>query len=313
MKKLLLLSLLLVDAGAFAADSKPLVLITVELPHAVLLPGVPFDATVKYTNLSDRRVAAGVTARVTITQQGGHPVTMERSAQILGVDFPSVDGNFELEPHGVGTGVMPWDQNWFHDDAAFTMPGRYDIELDVIGNAATVDEGVVCACLLHATPVRLMRITPAGEDAEVWARLQKSGRGQWPSHGFGSPADRDKMAAEIVRQHRDSAYYPYALVLGDDGAGKTPLSVAEDAVRRFQRSPAYPHLLIFTGLAAVHAAYAARNRGAFDEAMQDLQLFRFYNDEALRTGSDAVRVHARGNAGTADFLRSEFEKARPRQ
>ena len=147
----------------------------------------------------------------------------------------------------------------------------------------------------------------------MWERMERSAGGKWPSHGFGSRADRANVAREIVKNHPNSDYYPYALVLTDRSAVKMSLDTAQDAVQRFRNSPAYPHLLLAAGLSAAHAADAARRRGAADEAVKALQLDRFFNEEALRMGSDAVRAQASVNSRRADSLLDEFRRSRAQQ
>lgn len=310
MRNMLSCLLFFAAVAALGAGQPSLVAVTVELPHSTLLPGVPFDMTIRYTNLTDRRIAAGATARVTITPIGAPPITMERWAFIDEADFPTSPRNFELEPRGTATGVIRWDNNWFYDDAAVTVPGTYDISLEIVGNPAVVEEGTLFAGAIHTAPVRLTRIDPVGQNAEVWARMQQSAAGRWPSHGFGSRADRENVAREIMDRFPDSDYYPYALVLADRMLVRTSFAAAEDAVTRFRRSPAYPHLLVFAGLAAARAADDARKRGAIGDAVTKLQLYRYYNEEALRTGSEAVRGQAVVNARDADFLIGEVRKAR---
>jgi hypothetical protein len=84
----------------------------------VILPGVPFDLSVTYRNLSGRPVAAGALATMIISTANGTPVRLKSPAH---VDHPGLrqSRNFELQPGETQTGTINWHSNWFYDDAAF--------------------------------------------------------------------------------------------------------------------------------------------------------------------------------------------------
>src|ERR1043165_9480684 len=161
MKKSLVFLLFFAAGAAFAAD-RPLVNVTIDLPQAKLLPGVPFDITVTYKNASDQFVAVGKTASLIITPQNGTPVRLQPRGIVQ--QGASQDPNLELQPKETQVGTINWHANWFYEDAAFTVPGIYDIALEIVGDAASAeDETFVYAGTIRTAPTRLVRIQPAGE------------------------------------------------------------------------------------------------------------------------------------------------------
>jgi hypothetical protein len=285
-----LAALLLLGATTVNAAPPP-VAVTLTLPRTSVLPGVPFDIIVHFRNLSGHPVAVGRTAVVTVTPAGGAPVRMARFAHIDSPDASINEANVDLEPGEVRDGYISWDSNWFFDDAAVTVPGTYDIALDLSGNPNEVDDGVTLVGPVRTSSARLVRIDPTGDDAQVWHRLQEASNGEWPSHGFGSRAARTNVAAEVIASHPASGYFPYAVILNHDFPR---LAVVRDAASRFKESPAYPHVLLTAArVASVEGRRAAMSTATAADAEQFLQLAMELSDSAARTDNPAVAGQAR--------------------
>src|SRR5437868_896129 len=118
---LLLLLPAVVEQGA---ESLP-VTVSLELPYASVLPGVPFDLTVVYKNNTAERIAVGRTATVIVTPRGSGPVRLPNHARIERPDLLQEPRNIELEPGETQRAFIAWDSNCFFDDAAVTGPGTY--------------------------------------------------------------------------------------------------------------------------------------------------------------------------------------------
>jgi hypothetical protein len=308
MKRWISLWLVLIAAAAPAADRPPRVTVTLDLPAQSLLPGVPFDITVIYRNLSHQRVAVGAVATIVFTSEGGHPTRMKSRASVMPESGFQAVPNFVLEPGETRSGMLEWSGNWLFEDASVTIPGTYEIALDLTGNPNEIDDDVVYVGPIHSSTAKLTRIQPTGEDAVVWARLSGATGNQWPSHGFGSRVtEGDAMSDEVIAKHASSGYYPYALLL----AHHRPVinfQAVRDAVQNFRLSPAYPQLLIAAGNAAHYEArMAANSKRPSLEVERYLNLAQFYYEEAGHTGSVAVKTDARTNAGS---MRVELEDLR---
>jgi hypothetical protein len=312
MRKSLSLLFLFAAAAAFAGEGRPLVSVKLNLPHAVILPGVPFDLSVTYQNLSDRPVAAGALATMIISTANGTPVRLESPAHVDHLGLRQ-SRNFELQPGETQTGTVNWHSNWFYDDAAFTVPGTYQVAIELTGDASDAEgEGLAYAGTIRTLPVRLTRVEPTDEDAEVWKLLREAASGSWPSHGFGSRATAENMADVVVAHHRRSAYYPYALLLGH-AVPTVSLETAREAVSAFQSSPAYPHLLVTAAIAAhVEARKRQERHAPAPEVEGLLRMSVELAESAVRTGNPAVRAQANVNEQIArdyiDRLRREAAK-----
>ena len=243
MRRLIPLWLALIAVVASAADQPPRVTVTLDLPAQSLLPGVPFDMTVIYRNLSGQRVAVGADATIVVTPQGGLPNRMKSRASVMPESGFQAVANVVLEPGETRSGVLEWSDNWFFEDANVTVPGNYEITLDLNGNPAAVDDGVVYVGLIRSSTATLTRIRPTGEDAIVWARLSTATGNQWPSHGFGSRVtEGDGMSDEVIAKHAGSGYYPYALLLAHHRP-VVDFKAARDAVPRNQAGMRIPRCL----------------------------------------------------------------------
>src|SRR5258707_9039299 len=187
-KQPLLLSLSLLLLGTVAsAGEKPRISVTLDPQAQSLLPGVPFDLTVTYHNFSAERVAIGAIATVIVTPRGGQPLRMKSRTGVMPESGFETTPNFELEPGQSASGVAQWSANWLFDDAAVTVPGMYEIALELSGNPNELDdESTVYVAAVRSSTAELIRIEPVGEDAAGWSRLQEVTNGHWPSHGFGS-------------------------------------------------------------------------------------------------------------------------------
>jgi hypothetical protein len=312
MKTLLSLCFILIAATAAASDKTPRVNVTLDLPAQSVLPGVPFDMTVTYINLSNQRVTVGAIATVIITPQHGQPVRMAKHATVIESPFHARP-NFTLEPGQSLSGFTEWSEDWLYTDAAVTTPGTYEIALDLTGSPTEVgdEDSTIYVGPLRSGTATLTRMQPVGEDAAVWTRLEEVAGGRWPSHGFGSRATvDDSVSDEVVTKYPNSAYYPYALLLGH--ARRTvDLHAVGDALKNFHSSPAYPHLLRAACLEAIRLGQLASNANRPASEIENyLNLAKFYNDEALHSGSTEVKVNAQSTAGTVEF---EFTRLRKRQ
>jgi hypothetical protein len=305
MSPFLKFAILMLIAGTTAGADEPLVVkAMLGLPHAAILPGVPFDLTVTYKNVSQQLVAVGASATVVITPLNGSPIRLRSRAHVDHLDLLQIP-NFELRPGETQTGTISWHSNWFYEDAAYTVPGVYDIALELTGDAVDAQkEGLVYTGAVLTPPVRLTRIEPKGEDGEVWRALQQAAGGAWPSHGFGSRATRENMADQVITRHPRSTYYPYAPLLGH-AVPAVPLDVAREAVGTFSDSPAYAHLLVTAAVAADAEAAARRQRHApVEEVERYLRMALEFADAAERSANPAVHAQAQVNGRV---LRAELE------
>jgi hypothetical protein len=307
---LLSLSLMLLGTVASGADNRPRTTVTLDPPVQSLLPGVPFDLTVTYTNSSDQRVAVGAIATVIITPRGGQPVRMKSHTGVMPESGYEAVANFELEPGQSASGVLQWSANWLFEDAMVTVPGTYEIALELTGNPNQVDgESTVFIPSLRSSAAELTRVQPVGEDALVWSRLQEVTNGRWPSHGFGSRATvDDAISDEVVAKFPRSGYYPYALLLRH-ARPIFDLQAVREAIGNFRSSPAYPHLLV---AAAVEALRQARLASNAKRPVAEIELYmsfaKFYSDEALHTQSVPIRANARATARAAEVELGELRK-----
>jgi hypothetical protein len=86
--------------------------------------------------------------------------------------------------------------------------------------------------------VTVERIAPTGTDAAVWQRMQELTSGHWSLISWMSTDTGKAIIAEIMDNHKDSNYYPYALLADTFGAvDERAHNRIVDAIKRFPTSP----------------------------------------------------------------------------
>lgn len=278
---------------------------TLTLPHDHVLPGVPFDIVVTYTNVSDHPVTiGGAVATLVVTFASGETSVMNR---------PDVNDQWDLVPPtplrlAPGKSVQlaaSWDHgipNWFIYES-FSGPGTYGIALDL----RIVDAYKEPLSVVRTGAVTLTRIEPVGIDAELWKRMQDISDGKWSDMSFQASTSGEALAAEIIQLHPASGYYPYVLALPallrrDRG----DIAALLEAAQRFPTSPAHPYLLFAAASSADYRALTAKRAGDTAEALKYFALAQSNYRAALATESIAVRDGA--EKGLRDATR-ELDRA----
>lgn len=267
---------------------------TLTLPHNHLLPGVPFDLVITYTNVSAKPVAIkGARATLVVTFANGDMVVMHKPERN---DQWDIQGSLPVVRLGPGQSVhhaASWERgsipNWFHYGATFSGPGTYDIALDL--RIADDEEQVVAN--VRTPAVRLHRIEPVGIDAELWKRMQEISGGRWTDSAFTTKKDGLALANEIIRIHPTSGYYPYVLALRAFGTPipeKNDIPALLEAAERFSSSPAYPYLLSAAANCARYAGTVAQREGNMADARKYYTLAETKYREALATKKVAIRA-----------------------
>jgi len=282
----LVAAILLLCAVPVTAGVGP-VSVTMSLPAEAVLPGVPFDITVSVANVGTTSVAVPRIAEMTMTPFGGSPTTFKRVGRFEVPTYSSNDQGIELAPGEKITGYIPWSSNWSWDDAALTVPGTYDIFIKLYGKPEYMSEGVTYAGIITTNSVRLVRKEPTGTDALVWHRLKEASHGEWPSHGFGSRAATEDIAAEVLAKYPDSGYCPYAAVLPTRILSS---NVYRDLAARFPQSPAYPRLLLQEARAVRYEGrVGAKKPDEVQDAIAQLRTALSVAHAAKATGSVEVQ------------------------
>jgi hypothetical protein len=266
---------------------------TLTLPHNNVLPGVPFDLVVTYTNTSDKPVTIGG-ARATLVVTFGNGETLVMHKPDLS-DQWTIEGSMPVRL-GPGESVQhaaSWEggsiPNWFHfHGSSFSGPGTYDIALDLrIGDKHRQLLGTV-----RTPAITLTRVDPVGTDAELWKRMQEISGGKWTDGSFAGTKEGVALANEIIQVHPGSGYYPYVLALrafGSTVPDKNHIPALLEAAERFPNSPAYPYLLSAAANCARYAGWVAADEGNMAEAKTYLILAEAKYREALDTKSVAIR------------------------
>ena len=265
---------------------------TLALPYDRVLPGVPFDLVITYTNTSGRPLTiGGALATLVVTFANGDTKVMHT---------PDVNDRWDvmpamplrLAPGQTAQQAVSWEYgsipNWFRYDS-FSGPGTYGIALEL--RIADDDENALGTVTTPAAT--LTRIEPAGIDAELWARMQQMSNGAWADNSFVAKKAGAELAGEILQLHPESGYYPYALALRAlNRTDKNHIPALAEAAERFQSSPAYPYLL-------KAAADCARYEAWLAEEQRDVRTARKYFNSAqaqyraaLATRSVAIRASA---------------------
>jgi len=273
-------------------NAAPAVTATLTLPNHSVLPGVPFDLVVTYTNVSNKPITIdGARATLLVKYASGDTVVMNNpdvSIQwsIRG-SMPARLGPGESVQHAASweNGSIP---NWFHYGSSFSGPGTYGVALEL----SVMDEDLNVLGTIRTPVVTLTRVEPVGIDAELWKRLQAVSNGQWSDGSFAAKEPGIALADEIIQLHPISGYYPYVLALRSLGSGvsKSHIPALLEAVERFPNSPAYPYLLTAAANCARYAGTLAPNEGNSAEAEHYLALAAVKYREALATKSVAIRV-----------------------
>jgi hypothetical protein len=263
---------------------------TLTLPHNDILPGVPFDLIVTYTNVSDEPITIDTAlATLMVTFANGDTVVMH---QPEGHDHSDIQGSMpaRLDPGESLQHAASWARgipNWFRY-GSFSGPGTYGIALDL---RIEDKQGRILGTVRTPT-VTLTRIDPVGIDAELWKRMQEMSGGKWSDSSFLTTKEGDALAKEIIQIHPTSGYYPYVLALRAFGRGvwdKTRLPALLEAAERFPDSPAYPYLLNAAANWARYWGTVAQSEGNMDEAKKHFTFAETKYREALATKSVAIR------------------------
>lgn len=279
----LILALLL----ALPVSAATQVAATLALPHDHVLPGIPFDVVVTFTNVSNKPVTLhGARATLVVTFPDGKTSV---------IDQPEISDQWSINPRvpvrlAPGESVQQgagWESggipNWFIYES-FAGPGTYGIALDL----RIVDEDLELLGSVRTPAVEITRIEPTGIDAALWKRMQETSGGRWSAMSFsmdlGTP-----LADEIVQLHPASGYYPYILALrGLQRVDKNHIPALLEAAERFPSSPAYPYLLAAAANCARYAGAVAADQGDAAEAQKYFALAEARYREALATRNGLV-------------------------
>jgi len=291
MKQLLVFCVFMLVLAAPRVRAAPAVTATLTLPNDSVLPGVPFDLVVTYTNVSEKPITIkGASATLIITFASGETTVMHRSG---------VNDQWSLRfllPVQLGPGesaqnAASWENgsipNWFRYES-FSGPGTYGIALDL----QIVDRYENLLGEVRTPAVTLTRIEPIGIDAELWKRMQQGSEGGWSDDSFAATRPGVALANEIIQLHPTSGYYPYVLALRSLGRGvdKSHIPALLEAAERFPNSPAYPYLLNAAANCARHGGWIAEGEGNLDEAKRYFTVAEAKYREALATKSIVIRA-----------------------
>lgn len=264
---------------------------TLTLPHNNLLPGVPFDLVVTFTNVSDQPITVdGAGATLVVTFEDDETVVMHKPELN---DQWTVQGStpVRLAPRESVQHAASWQggsiPNWFHyHGASFSGPGTYRIALDL----RIVDEHMQVLGTVRTPAVTLTRIDPIGIDAELWKRMQEVSDGRWYDYAFSNTKAGYALGSEIIELHPTSSYYPYIVALRafDKSRDKNHIPVLLEAAERFPSSPAYHYLLTAIADCARQAGTVAARAGNKTEAQTYLALAETKYREALATKNGVV-------------------------
>ena len=280
------------------------------LPHDHVLPGVPFDMVIRYTNVSDRPLTiAGTLATLVVTYESGVTSVLHRAeANDQNTIEPSVP--LVLLPGKSTDQAVSWEAGaipaWFRY-ASIAGPGTYGLALDL----KISDDDLNLISSVRTTKATLTRINPVGVDAALWSRMQQISEGRWASNWFQAADVGLKLADEIVQLYPASEYYPYALAVTATWPWRKPLPILLEAASRFPSSPAYPYLLLAAADAAWGEAVKAERKRDVAEAQRFAQLAATSYRQALATKNIGVQDKVTdGLWRTARILERASKKAR---
>jgi hypothetical protein len=221
------------------------------IPDTKLLPGVPFEMWVELRNSSDGTVGVGLCADMLVRPEGSEPFTIS-FGRADGPPYPTLlpDANgwgkvtyLRLRPRQAEILTLPvearLDGPAYFRDHRLSAPGRYEIalRLDYCWSPAVVPQKSLLPAdffgAVVTNEVAVERIIPSGVDAKVWQRMLEVSDGKWMSANWNSA-----VTGEILNDHRESNYYPYALMAVSMGAvDATAYERLVDAIKRFPTSP----------------------------------------------------------------------------
>lgn len=232
---------------------------TLIIPDRKVLPGVPFDMWINVVNPTDASVGVGLCPSFIVKRNGeSYTIAGKRNghfdALLSDTKNPRIP-YLVLKPREQRTLTLPIRPDLIgaslFDDDRFLGPGNYvlSVRLDF------------CWCGLcepQETPlppdfrgpittneVAVKRVTPAGSDAAVWARLQ-----ELAAHGtaIASVWQSYSFLNEVVSNHPDSGYVPYALVAGPFGNNRAEYRErVRAAIARFPGTPVREYLQAYVG------------------------------------------------------------------
>jgi hypothetical protein len=262
--------------------------VALTLPHDHVLPGVPFDLVVTYTNVSKHPVTiGGARATLVVTFSDGATRVMHQTEGWDQWGLGSPHEPVRLRPGESAQQAASWEggiPNWFIY-GSFSGPGTYGIALDL--QIYDAEENVLGN--LRTPAVTLTRIEPAGIDGELWKRMQDISNGRWSDMWFQSSQSGEALAADIIQIHPSSGYYPYVLALRAIRRGKNHIAPLLEAAERFQASPAHPYLLNAAANCARYAGVVAAREGNLVEAKTYYTLAEAKYREGLATKSVSIR------------------------
>jgi hypothetical protein len=283
---------------------------TLTLPHNDVLPGVPFDLIVTYTNVSDEPITIDTAlATLVVTFANGDTVVMHWPE---GHDQSDIQGSMpaRLDPGECVQHAASWAggiPNWFRY-GSFSGPGTYGIALDL---RIEDRQGRILGAVRTPT-VTLTRIDPVGIDAELWKRMQEVSGGRWSDSSFKTTKEGAALSNEIIRLNPASGYYPYALSLRafEKYMDKNHIPALLEAAERFTNSPAYPYLLVAAAHCALYAGTVAMREGNMAEATKYYKLAETKFRGALATKSVAIRASSeRGLLDVASGMEQATRKS----
>lgn len=277
------------------ASAAPPIRATLTLPYDNVLPGVPFDLVVTYTNVSDKPVTIeGALATLVVTFANGETMVMHKPERNDQSSLPPTrEAPLHLAPGESGEVAAGWDYgsipNWFIYPS-FSAPGTYGIALEL----RVVDEEGNALGTLRTPTVTLARDAPLGIDAELWKRMQEVSGGKWADMSFASTKEGVALASEIIKLHPGSRYYPYVLALRAfrTVTDKNDIPLLLEAAERFASSPAYPYLLNAAANCARYQGWIALEQGNVGDAKKHFTLADKKYREALATRSVGIRLGA---------------------
>ena len=264
---------------------------TLSLPHNHILPGVPFELVITFTNISKQVVAIDrAVATLVVAFPNGETSVLhqpEASDQWCFKPLSPVrlaPGQSVQQPVGWDHGYIP---NWFMYES-FSGPGTYGIALDL----RILDDDEEVLGTIRTPAVELTRDEPVGIDAALWRRMQEVTGGKWSDDSFAAKIQGIALADEIIQSHPASGYYPYALALRAlYRPNGNQISALLEAAGRFNDSPTYPYLLKAAADSARYEAWQAERRDKL-EAVKYFKLAQSYYRDALATKSIFVRAEA---------------------
>ena len=263
---------------------------TLTLRNDTVLPGVPFDLVVTYTNISDQPVTiGGAVATLVVTFPSGDTKVIHHSDANDQWDIHS-EIPVRLAPGESVQQAASWEHgsipNWFHYGPSFSGPGAYGIALAL----QLTDKYETVLGSIRTAPVTLNRIQPVGIDAELWKRMQEISGGAWSDDSFAATKPGYALATEIIQLQPSSGYYPYVLALRAfrEVVDKNHIPRLLEAADRFEDSPAYPYLLAAAANCARYQGWKALDEADVAEAQKYFTLAESKYREALATNQSVV-------------------------